>query len=98
MRGIIGVEAMVRHGKKLSEGKEKEGEGEGRCISPVQPDPFSLGLWYDSFRGGIMFIYKCINVLAVFPTPVSKQTLKIKSNRLKGMVNADLMQMFCWTA
>ena len=45
VRGIIGVEAMVRHGKKLSEGKEKEGEGEGRCISPVQPDPFSLGLW-----------------------------------------------------
>ena len=51
VRGIIGVEAMVRHGKKLSEGKEKEGEG--RCISPVQPDPFSLGLWYDSFRGGL---------------------------------------------
>ena len=25
MRGIIGVEAMVRHGKKLSEGKEGEG-------------------------------------------------------------------------
>ena len=24
VRGIIGVEAMVRHGKKLSEGKEKE--------------------------------------------------------------------------
>ena len=41
VRGIIGVEAMVRHGKKLSEGKEKGGEG--RCISPVQPDPFSLG-------------------------------------------------------
>ena len=62
VRGIIGVEAMVRHGKKLSEGKEKEGEGEGRCISPVQPDPFSLGLWYDSFRGGdyvYLSMYKC---------------------------------------
>ena len=79
VRGIIGVEAMVRHGKKLSEGKEKEKEGEGRCISPVQPDPFSLGLWYDSFRGGgVMFIY----VLEDFPpTLVWKQTLKIESNR-----------------
>ena len=84
MRGIIGVEAMVRHGKKLSEGKEKEGEG--RCISPVQPDPFSLGLWYN-FRGGRGgdYVYLCTRS---FPTPVSKQTLKIKSTRLKGMVNA----------
>ena len=27
VRGIIGVEAMVRHGKKLSEGRRRGGRG-----------------------------------------------------------------------
>ena len=78
------MEAMVRHGKKLSEGKE----GEGGVSRQSSLTPFHLAFGMILSEGGrdyIMFIY----VLEVFPpTPVSKQTLKIESNRLKGMVNA----------
>ena len=44
MRGIIGVEAMVRHGKKLSEGKEKEGRGGVSRQSSLTPFHLAFGM------------------------------------------------------
>ena len=49
MRGIIGVEAMVRHGKKLSEGKE----GEGGVSRQSSLTPFHLAFGMILSGGGL---------------------------------------------